>query len=364
VLTNTFPLSSRWVAFSSLFSSGRCYTSEVSSSCPSTAATTWYCSLRSTTTTTVVGLPAGGELDDGISPRQKRNTRVYPATLLAGGDGDGATVARQEAAPHRLSNQSEVTTLAPLRGTCWALPSHLRQRQMSPPRNGPTPSGLMTPVPSRRTCWALASYLTETVQSVPDATSPPSIDQKVPSVFHPVPFRFSFDPPSDPASVSTFARAYPDLLGYHMWSSWDRLTSVSTFGPAGSEEEDDPDVSWDFSGLRDPSAMRDFMSACDHCLSGCSDDGHNLDDEGCDPTRECYHIDQEDHDGENHLGMPGSDDALAPVSRVEIPRELAVVQVPAGVRTHSLSNSVRCRPSSTKKRGDLCSSGKTSSRSG
>jgi hypothetical protein len=46
-----------------------------------------------------------------------------------------------------------------------------------------------------------------TMHSVPDATSPPSIDQKVPSVFHPVPFRFSFDPPSDPASVSAFARA-------------------------------------------------------------------------------------------------------------------------------------------------------------
>jgi hypothetical protein len=60
-----------------------------------------------------------------------------------------------------------------------------------------------------------------TVQSVLDATSPPSIDQKVSSVFHPVPFRFSFDPPSDPASVSAFARAYPDLLGHHMWSSWD-----------------------------------------------------------------------------------------------------------------------------------------------
>jgi hypothetical protein len=31
-----------------------------------------------------------------------------------------------------------------------------------------------------------------TVRSIPDMTSPPSIDQKVPSVFHPVPFRFSF----------------------------------------------------------------------------------------------------------------------------------------------------------------------------
>jgi hypothetical protein len=136
--------------------------------------------------------------------------------------------------------------------------------------------------------------------------------------------------PSDPASVSAFARAYPDLPGYHMWSSWNRLTAVSTSGPTGSEEKDDPDVSWDFSGLRDPSAMRNFISTCDHFLSGCSDDGHSLDDEGCDPTRECFHIDQEDHDGENHFGMLGSDGALAPVSRVEIPRELAVVQVPTG----------------------------------
>jgi hypothetical protein len=98
-----------------------------------------------------------------------------------------------------------------------------------------------------------------TVQSVPDATSSPSIDQEVPSVF---------------------LKAYPNLPGYHMWSSWDRLTTVSTYGPPGSEEEDGPDSGWDFSGLRDPSAVRDFMTACDYCLSGCSDDGHSLDDEG------------------------------------------------------------------------------------
>jgi hypothetical protein len=130
--------------------------------------------------------------------------------------------------------------------------------------------------------------------------------------------------------VSAFARAYPDLPGYHMWSTWDRLTVVSTSGPAGSEEEDDPDFSWDFFGLRDPSAMRDFMSACDHCLSGYSDDGHSLDDEDYDPSRECFHIDQGDHDEDNHLGMPENDDAPVPASRVEIPWELAVVRVPAG----------------------------------
>jgi hypothetical protein len=159
VLTNTFLLSSRWVAFSSLSSPRRCFASGVSSSCPATAATTWYSSPRSTTTTTIVGSLGGGELDDGISPRQKRNTRVFPATFLAGGGGDGATMARQEAAPRRLSDQSESTMPAPLRGTYQVSSSHLRQRRVSLPSNVPTPSGLMMPAPSRRTCWTLASYL-------------------------------------------------------------------------------------------------------------------------------------------------------------------------------------------------------------
>jgi hypothetical protein len=94
-----------------------------------------------------------------------------------------------------------------------------------------------------------------TVQSVPNATSSPSVDQEVPSVFHPVPFRSSFDPPSDPASVDAFIKAYPNLPGYHMWSTWDRLTAVSTYEPPGSEEDDDPDSGWDFSGLHARSAM-------------------------------------------------------------------------------------------------------------
>jgi hypothetical protein len=169
-----------------------------------------------------------------------------------------------------------------------------------------------------------------TVQSAPDATLSPSIDREVPFVFHPVPFRFSFDPPSDPASVSAFVKAYPNLPGYHMWSSWDRLTAVSTYGPPGSEEEDNPDSGWDFSGLGNPSAMRDFMTACDYCLSDCSDDGHSLDDEGCGPSRECFHVDLGGHDEGNHLGMPEDDDPPGPASRVDILRELAVVSVPAG----------------------------------
>jgi hypothetical protein len=58
-----------------------------------------------------------------------------------------------------------------------------------------------------------------TVQSVPDATSSPSVDREVPFVSHSMPFRFSFDPPSDPASVNAFIKAYPNLPGHHMRST-------------------------------------------------------------------------------------------------------------------------------------------------
>jgi hypothetical protein len=115
-----------------------------------------------------------------------------------------------------------------------------------------------------------------TVQSVPDATSSPPIDQEVPSIFRSMPFRSSCDPPSDPASVDAFVKACPNPLGYHMRSPWNRLTAVSTYGPLGSEEDDKPDSGWDFSGLDNPSAMWDFLTICDYCLSDCSDSSHSL----------------------------------------------------------------------------------------
>jgi hypothetical protein len=72
------------------------------------------------------------------------------------------------------------------------------------------------------------------------------------------------------------------------------------------------------------------MTTCDYCLSDCSDDGHSLDDEGCGPSRECFHADLGGHDEGNHLGMPEDDDPPGPAPRVDILRELAVVPVPAG----------------------------------
>jgi hypothetical protein len=102
-------------------------------------------------------LVCGAKLDDVFPTWRKSSIRACPAAFLAAGGGGGATVARREAAPRRLLSES--TAPAPQRGTCRALPSRLRQRRASFPRNMPTPNGQMMPAHSQRTCWALASYL-------------------------------------------------------------------------------------------------------------------------------------------------------------------------------------------------------------
>jgi hypothetical protein len=78
------------------------------------------------------------------------------------------------------------------------------------------------------------------VQSAPDVTSSPPVDQEVPTDSHLVSFGFSLDPPSDPASVEAFIEACTNPPGYHMRSPWDRLTAVLTYGPSGSEKMTSP----------------------------------------------------------------------------------------------------------------------------
>jgi hypothetical protein len=175
-----------------------------------------------------------------------------------------------------------------------------------------------------------------TVQSAPDVTLSPPVDQEVPTDSHLTPFGFSLNPPSDFALVDALIEASPNPLGYRMRSPWDRLTAVSTYGPSGSEEDDEPDFSWDFSGLGNPSAMRDFVTACDYCLSDCSDGSRSLGDEDCGPSRECFHVDLGGPYEGNHLGMSENGDLPRPVPRVDILQELAVVPVPAGVHDPQL----------------------------
>jgi hypothetical protein len=72
------------------------------------------------------------------------------------------------------------------------------------------------------------------------------------------------------------------------------------------------------------------MTACDYCLSDCSDGSRSLGDEDCGPSSECFHVDLGGPSEGNHLGMPEDGDLPRPVPRVDIPRELAVVPVQAG----------------------------------
>jgi hypothetical protein len=57
-----------------------------------------------------------------------------------------------------------------------------------------------------------------TVQSAPDVTSSPPVDQEVPTDSHLVPFGFSLNPPSDFAPVDAFIEASPNPPGYGMRS--------------------------------------------------------------------------------------------------------------------------------------------------
>jgi hypothetical protein len=52
-----------------------------------------------------------------------------------------------------------------------------------------------------------------TVQSVPDVTSSPPVNQEVPTDSHLTPFGFSLDPPSDFALVGALVEASPNLWG-------------------------------------------------------------------------------------------------------------------------------------------------------
>jgi hypothetical protein len=169
-----------------------------------------------------------------------------------------------------------------------------------------------------------------TVQSVPDVTSSPPVDQEVPIDSHLTPLGFSLDPPSDFALADALVEASPNPLGFRMRSPWDRLTNVSTYGPSGSEEDDVPDFCWDFSGLGNPSAMQNFMTACDYCLSDYCDGSRSLGDEDFGPSRECFHVDLGGPSEGNHLGMPENGDLPRPVPCVDILRDLAVVPVQAG----------------------------------
>jgi hypothetical protein len=67
---------------------------------------------------------AGGGIDDVFPTWRKNDIQACPVASPADGGGGGATKAKREAAPRRLSSES--TAPAPQRGTRRASPSRLR----------------------------------------------------------------------------------------------------------------------------------------------------------------------------------------------------------------------------------------------
>jgi hypothetical protein len=85
-------------------------------------------------------------------------------------------------------------------------------------------------------------------------------------MFNPIPFQPSFD-----------TRSITGLYAGLPFPS----------GCLDSEEEDDLSFGLDFSGLRDPQSMLQFLYACDELLSD-NLDGYNTDEGSYDPTREYF----------------------------------------------------------------------------
>jgi hypothetical protein len=272
--------------------------------------------------------PDGGGIDDIFPAWWKNNIRARPVLSPANGGGGGATEAKREAALRRLSSES--TSPAPQRRARRASTSRSRRRRApSPPRHA-NPEQVDDASALAESLQDVALVPETTVQPVPDVNMSLLVDQKVPTNSHLTSFRLGLNPPSDLALVGALVEASATPLGFRMRSPWDRLTDVSTYGPSGFEEDDDPNICWDFSGFGNPSAMRDFMTACDYCLSDCSDGSRILDDEDCGLSRECFHVELGGPSEGNHLGMPEDGDLPRPVPRADIPWELAVVPVPAG----------------------------------
>jgi hypothetical protein len=159
--------------------------------------------------------PVGGGIDDVFLAWWKNDIRAHPALSPADGGGGGATKAKQEVAPRRLSSKS--TAPAPQGGasgvdlafetkTSAVSPQHANSEQTDDAST--LAKGLLgvTLVPET------------TVQPVPDVTSSPPVDQEVPTGSHLTPFGFSLDPPSDFALADALVEASPNPLGFRMRS--------------------------------------------------------------------------------------------------------------------------------------------------
>jgi hypothetical protein len=148
-------------------------------------------------------LPAGGGIDDVYPTWWKNNIRACPVPSPAdGGGGDtSSAVERVDGTGAPTGGTSGIDLASETKTSAVSL-RHANSKQTDDPSTLAKDLLGVTLVPET------------TVQSAPDVTSSPPVDQEVPTDSHLVPFGFSLDPPSDFALVDALIEASPNPPGY------------------------------------------------------------------------------------------------------------------------------------------------------
>ena len=133
-----------------------------------------------------------------------------------------------------------------------------------------------------------------------------------------------------PFGLTNVAASYATaLVSIHQRHAHNPIVTTPIHPHSDSSEEDEAWVGADFSGLRDPEAMRRFMIASDYCFGYSDSNG----EDACGPTRECFNVklgmpnvgDEDEGAGNRPLPHVGAGNATPP--RVE-PRQRGTMSSP------------------------------------
>jgi hypothetical protein len=126
--------------------------------------------------------------------------------------------------------------------------------------------------------------------------------------------------------------SYMGLPEHHLHTTLELLETTSMTSSADSTEDSDGWARANFSGLRNPEDLRQFMGACDY-LFNCP----NSDEEDYGPSRECFHVEvKEIAPGDATPVGQGVHTLLQQVLPMGPPRERAAVFAPKGSRRAEL----------------------------
>jgi hypothetical protein len=160
--------------------------------------------------------PAGGGIDDVFPAWWKNNLRAHPVLSPTGGGGGGGNQGQAgdsaSSAVERVDGPSAPTGGAPGIDLAFETKASAVSPRHAKPEQADDASTLA------KSLLDVTLVPETTAQSVPDATSLPPVDQKVPTDSHPTSFGSSLNPPSDFALAGALVEASPIPLGFRMRS--------------------------------------------------------------------------------------------------------------------------------------------------